>query len=308
MALQRASQIFTKDEIQSLRRLSPTRATWLIVHCWGVIIATWVVAAIWTNPLTIAVGVVVIGARQLGLAILFHDGAHYTLFPNKRLNDWVSEWLLSRPLLSGTVTSYRTYHLTHHRHTQQEEDPDLHLSAPFPIRKASFKRKVVRDLTGQTGWKQYGDAIRAGFGDPADPWPERLRRARRRIGPNLLANAVIFAALSMAGVWYLYFLLWWLPALTWNRFITRIRNIGEHAAVPDDNDRLRNTRTVLANWLERAFIAPYYVNYHLEHHLLVSCPCYRLKDAHRVLVAKGLREQMEVQPGYPAMLRQAVLA
>ena len=48
--------------------------------------------------------------------------------------------------------------------------------------------------------------------------------------------------------------------------MTRVRNIGEHAVVSDNNDRLRNTRTIITNWWERAFIAPYSVNYHLEHH------------------------------------------
>ena len=306
--LQRASQVFSKDEIQSLRRLSGWRSTWLIVHCWGVIVATWVVVAIWPNPLTILAGVVIVGARQLGLGILFHDGAHFTLYRNKAINDWVSEWLLSRPLLGGSVTSYRKTHLTHHRFTQQPDDPDLGLSAPFPITRTSFRRKVIRDLTGQTGWKQYGSAVRQAFGDASLSWLDRLRLARRRIGPNLIVNGLLLAGLSLAGVWYLYFLLWWLPALTWNRFITRIRNIGEHAAVPDDDDRLRNTRTVLANLAECALIAPYFVNYHLEHHLLVSCPCYRLRRAHTVLMDKGLGDRMEIQPNYPAMLRQAVVA
>ena len=38
--------------------------------------------------------------------------------------------------------------------TQQPEDPDLSLSAPFPITKESFYRKAIRDLTGQTFVKQ----------------------------------------------------------------------------------------------------------------------------------------------------------
>ena len=72
-------------------------------------------------------------------------------------------------------------------------------------------------------------------------------------------------------------------------FISRIRNIGEHGAVPDNDDRLRNTRTTHAGFLERALIAPYFVNYHLEHHLLVSCPCYRLPKAHALLIRERLR-------------------
>ena len=69
-------------------------------------------------------------------------------------------------------------------------------------------------------------------------------------------------------MWWAYPLLWLVPLLTWMMVITRIRNIAEHAVVPDANDPLRNTRTTKASLLERAFIAPYFVNYHLEHHLL----------------------------------------
>jgi fatty acid desaturase len=135
---------------------------------------------------------------------------------------------------------------------------------------------------------------------------QALKNGWRRFGPNIVINLVFLAGFTLAGKWYLYFLLWWVPALTWNRFVTRLRNIGEHAAVPDDNDRLRNTRTIEANWLERAFIAPYGVNYHLEHHLVVNAPWYNLKRAHQMLIEKGFLEQMEVQPNYKAMLAVAV--
>ena len=120
-----------------------------------------------------------------------------------------------------------------------------------------------------------------------------------------MINLGFLAGFSAAGVWYLYFLLWLLPSLTWYRMVVRIRNIGEHAVVPDNNDRLRNTRTTKANWLERAFIAPYHVHYHLEHHLLVNCPHYRLPRAHRFLLDKGLGEKMEIQSGYPSVIRMA---
>ena len=34
-------------------------------------------------------------------------------------------------------------------HTWTEKDPDVHLAAPFPITSESFRRKVMRDLTGR---------------------------------------------------------------------------------------------------------------------------------------------------------------
>src|SRR3712207_6904127 len=50
--------------------------------------------------------------------------------------------------LFRSTVAYRRYHLAHHAHTQQAEDPDLVLSAPFPITRASYRRKFWRDITG----------------------------------------------------------------------------------------------------------------------------------------------------------------
>ena len=56
----------------------------------------------------------------------------------------------------------------------------------------------------------------------------------------------------------------------------------------DSADPLRNTRTTKAGLLARAFIAPYYVNYHLEHHLLMTVPLFQLPKFHRLLSERGL--------------------
>ena len=321
-SVQRASDLFTREEIQALIKPDPYHGLLLIAHCWLMILALWftgyLTVASALHPLAKAVillgCVALIGARQLGLAILNHDGAHFTLHPNKRWNDWLSEWVLNRPLFGGSVIGYRKYHLQHHRFTQQANDPDLHLSAKFPITRSSFRRKVWRDLSGQTGFKQYGALIRAAIDRgktthdiTAGPGMGTSGRGFwHRFGPNLAINLVFFAGFTLAGAWYLYFLLWVVPAFTWERLITRLRNIGEHAVVPDDNDRMRNTRTVLASWWERAVIAPYFVNYHLEHHLLVSTPCYRLKTMHEMLLEKGLGPSMELKHGYRALLAVAL--
>jgi fatty acid desaturase len=302
--LQRPGDFFSPTEIAYLRTVSSWRSTLAIVHCWGVILGAWVVASIWTNPLTVILAIMIIGARQLGLFVLTHDGAHGALYANRKVNDWVCEWILNRPFTDEKIDTYRKYHVKHHVNTQQEDDPDLALSKPFPISKSSFRRKVIRDLTGQTGWDQYGRIFRAAF--KGDTLSQRLANAWRRIGPNVVINLLFLAGFAVAGVWYMYFLLWWVPALTWNRFVVRLRNIGEHAVVPDNDDRLRNTRTTIASWWERALIAPYNVQYHLEHHLVVNCPHYKLRDAHKMLIEKGFEDQMEIQKGYKAILALAV--
>ena len=301
----RGSDVFSRQEIEVLRRRNPWKATGMLAHAWAVIGGTWVLCVLYPHPLLIALGVMVVGTRQLGLFIISHDAAHNVLYGNRKLNDWAAEWICNRPALGASIDAYRAYHLVHHRHTQQEQDPDLKLSAPFPVTRASLWRKAWRDLSGQTGFKQHLGTIRGAFGAPGEPLASRLGKGVHRLGPNLLINLMFLAGFTAAGAWHLYFLLWVLPLTTWQLFVTRLRNIAEHACVPDNDDRLRNTRTTRANWLERAFIAPYYVNYHLEHHLLVSIPAYNLPRAHRLLLDKGLGDRMELQPGYLAVLRLA---
>src|SRR3981081_4007792 len=64
-------------------------------------------------------------------------------------------------------------------------------------------------------------------------------------------------------------------------------------------------RTTLAGPIERLLIAPYWVNFHAEHHLFMYLPRYRLPEAHRLLIEKGLIKRMEVRPGYLDVMRLA---
>jgi fatty acid desaturase len=225
--------------------------------------------AIWPNPFTFVLAVAVIGSRQLGLAILMHDGAHGCLANGEKLNMTLSQWFCAYPIFAETG-AYRRYHLQHHARTQQHDDPDLILSAPFPITRPSYRRKFWRDISGQTGYAQRKAQLLNALGDPSWPWQQRLAHFYSKLGPQFAANALLWVGLAAAGVWWAYPLLWLLPLMTWMMVITHIRNIAEHAVVPDSNDPLRNTRTTRAGLLERLFVAPYYVNYHSS---IICCTC-----------------------------------
>jgi fatty acid desaturase len=300
----RARDFMTEDELIEVRTRSAWKGIALIAHAWAVIAAAIAMVAIWPNPLTFLLAVAIIGSRQLGLAILMHDGAHGCLAADETLNMRLSQWLCAYPIFAET-RAYRRYHLQHHARTQQDDDPDLVLSAPFPITSASYRRKFIRDITGQTGYAQRKAQLLNALGARDWPLPRRLAHFGDKLGRQFFTNAVLFAAMALAGVWWAYPLLWLLPLVTWMMVITRIRNIAEHAVVPDSGDPLRNTRTTGAGWLERAFIAPYYVNYHLEHHLLFYVPCYNLPRVHEILSRSRFAGRMEVQPGYAAVLRLA---
>ena len=287
-------------EWEALRRVSAWRGLWLVAHAWGVIGLCLAASILFPNPLVWLAAVVVIGARQLGLAILMHEAAHGLLHPNRRANDIAGEWLCAAPV-GATLSSYRPYHLGHHKHTQTEDDPDLGLSAHFPVTRASLKRKVVRDLTGQTFLKQRLGLVRMaadGRGAAGLPTGDVPRAA-----PFLVTNAALLAFLIALGAGPAY-LVWLVAMATWFPLATRLRNIAEHACVASDDDPYTHARTTHANLVERALIAPYWVNYHAEHHLFMWLPCYRLPRAYRVLRQRGLANRIKTAPGYLDVLRE----
>ena len=297
-------EFFTPDEWQRLSERSSVKGLLLLAHCWLVIGLAMALGVVW--PITIPLMVMVIGTRQLGLFILMHDAAHGLLHPNRRINDTAALWFGGSEL-----NIYRPYHLQHHRFVQQSADPDLVLSAPFPISAASLRRKIVRDLTGQTFVKQrlgpLADKLKARQPNES-AWLLLVIEAKaQRV--FLLTNAIGFVLFAAAGLWWAWLLMWLLPMATWLPLVSRLRNIAEHALIVENStDPLRHARTTHANWLERALIAPYWVNYHCEHHMFTHIPCWNLPAAHRMLASKGVTQRMEVQPGYRAVLRLAASA
>lgn len=296
--------LFTPDEWTRISARSSWRGIVLVAHAWAVIIAAGALFVLFPNPLTYVLAVMLIGARQLGLAILMHEAAHGGLHPNLKLNDWLGEWLCAAPT-GASLAKYRPYHLTHHKFAQQAEDPDLILSAPFPTTRASLRRKIVRDLTGQTFFKQrFGPFLGKMRGDQPKGAIFAGEVARQK--PFLLWNLGILVALSAMGLWWAWLALWIVPMATWFPLVTRLRNIAEHALVAkDEPDPFRHARTTRANWIERALIAPYHVNFHAEHHLFMHTPCWNLPLAHRLLAEKGLTGGMLTAPGYVAVLKAA---
>lgn len=300
----RPSDLFTPAEWAPFQ----TRSAWigplLVLHCWTVILLAVAVGVLW--PVLIPLCVAVIGARQLGLAILMHEAAHGGLSPDGRLNDFLGHWLCAAPV-GASLALYRPYHLSHHKYAQQAEDPDLVLSAPFPVTRASLRRKIVRDLTGQTFFKQRVlFALKAFASRRDEDMAEAAVVTGRSIAPFLLVNAGLLTAAVLAGAWWAWFALWLLPMATWFPMVTRLRNIAEHACVEGSStDAFRAARTTRASWWERAFLAPYWVNFHAEHHLFMHVPCWKLPALHRAVRAKPQGARMEMAGGYVEVLAAA---
>jgi fatty acid desaturase len=297
-------------EIRRLSALSPWRSLLAIAQGYGLIALCAGVALAWWNPLTIALAVVGIAAAQHGLAILAHEATHYRLFETRWLNDLVGRLL---GLGNGvSMFSYRAVHRLHHNHLYEPIDPDLPLMGGYPRGRAYLVRKLLKDLTGSTAYKNFAYF----FGAPAhntetdrtprplDDTSPRLRRAAlndRWVVAGF--HAALLALMVATGWWVEYLVLWALPLLTVLQVILRLRAVLEHGAVRDKSSPYTAARTVLAPWYLGWILFPYDVNYHIEHHLYPAIPHYRLRAAHAALTRTGALDGAEVTTFAEAMRR-----
>ena len=287
--------------VKALAERSDFWGAWLTLHVWTIIIGSMAMFILFPNPLTFILAFLLIGSRQHGLSILMHDAAHGILFKTKALNEFVGKYLLGAPY-GGDLESYRKYHLKHHRFTQSEDDPDLPLSSKFPVSKASLRRKLFRDITGQTYLRLRLATLKMKRGEaPAIEGSDAFQKSSP--WPYIISNAIIFGVLAVLGHWWLYFALWFLPMMTWFFVVLRLRNITEHAMTTYDDNPLTHARTTYTNIFEKIFLGPYWVNYHVEHHAYMFVPCYRLKVLHKEMI--GHHDKMEIKRGYASVMKAA---
>lgn len=294
--------IFTREQWTQITAVSRWKGMALVLHAWAVIMAA-IIFALWaSHPAAWLLAIIIIGGRQLGLGILMHDAAHGGLHPNRKINNFLGHWA-SGITVGIDLYSYRTYHLTHHRYTQQKEDPDLILSAPFPIRPISMIRKIARDLSGLTFIKQRGLQILRAIASLSQGGKFSDQKALFQFW----AVQIIYISLSLlSGLGIGPYILWFIALATTFPLFLRIRNIAEHAAAPvGSDDPFSHARTTKANIWARTTVAPYWVNYHCEHHLFMGVPCYNLPKLHQILSPH--HDKMTIAPNYRAVLKQVTI-
>ncbi len=287
------SDVLTNEEIKPFTRRSDLRAWWIVLGDVAIMTAAFALPALGLNPLTVLLAILLLGGRQLGLAVNYHDCSHSVFFRTRWLNEVIGHWFAGG-LLNTSMYAYRNYHLKHHRFAGTMDDPDMKLALTYPASKASLKRKFVRDLTGRTGVKVV--------------WAQLKRVRPKRNAPFLLSHLLLFGALWAAGIAWAY-VLWWIAHLVVYQVILRLRFIGEHGVAIDrlSPDARENTSTTVLSWWERLFIGPNFVNFHLEHHLSAAVPCYHLPALHKLLNERGFFASHDcLSRGYLDVLRKAV--
>ena len=82
-------EALARDDVKALLVMRDARSWLSVAVNWGLVAASFALVARWPNPLTIVFALFVIGARQLGFAVLMHEAAHRSLFRTRAVNDLV---------------------------------------------------------------------------------------------------------------------------------------------------------------------------------------------------------------------------
>jgi fatty acid desaturase len=308
-----AADLLSRDEIRTFTRRSNLAGAVAIAWSWLVIAGCFAAVALVPHPAVFVGAVILVGGRQLALAVAMHEAAHGTLFRSRWCNEVLADWLCARPVWSD-VARYRTHHLGHHAHTGTDRDPDLGLALAEPMPRGSLVRKLARDISGLSGLRRVLgllaiDAELLVYDVGGSPRRAPVRGARHHVGAlarniwrPLLANALLFAVLALAGQAWV-FTVWAVAYLTMFSLVLRVRSLAEHACTERTADQLLNTRTTHATWLARMTFAPLHVNYHLEHHLLPTVPYWLLPQLHRRLADADALPSQSVARGYLHVLQ-----
>lgn len=310
------NEIFSKVELQDLTQRSNWMGFWAILSTWSTIAGAFALAA-WSLSLPLGwtvlvwlLVVIVLGGRQLALAIATHEATHRTLFSSRVLNDHFTDWLCARPI-GLDLFKYREHHFIHHTKTGTDDDVDISLIQGLPTTRASLRRKLVRDAVGITGAKflfgrlvmdaeymKWTVASHYEWLPRYSAW-HHFKRFVRNFYPTFLTNLALFGVLFAAGYGVVY-LVWLAAYLTTYPLFVRIRALAEHAATERTTDMFKNTRTTRAGWFARCLVAPMNVNFHIEHHVMASVPWHKLPKMHRLLASRGV---VSKPPGYLDVLK-----
>ena len=258
-----------------------------LVQSFGVVIA-----AAWINTWWSYLAAFVLMARgHVCLNILAHEAAHRLLFTNRRMNDGVGRWLLAYPTYQAML-AYRRVHFAHHRDEMGPDEPDLALYAGYPISRDSWRRKLRRDATGNSAFKNFRGLFFA------------LRRGQAE-ARYILAVHVVMLGASIVFMRPLAYVVWILSWSTLWKVSNRLRSIAEHGGMVRSRDRRLTTHVIRQSWFARYWMVPYNTGWHLAHHVDMGVPWRNLPRLHAELVRSGWVTEAIEYPSYRAFWRAA---
>lgn len=234
------------------------------------------------------------GSLWAFLANGFHELTHGTVFKTKALN-YVFLRIYSF-LCWASPVMYKASHTRHHLYTLHPPH-DLEVVLPMRLTLRGFLLSAIIDPLGLYG--SVAGTVRIALGRLRGPWenalfpesdPVERRRLFRWARITLLGHALIVAFSAITGLWLVAVLT--TGATFYGRWVYFLNTYSQHTGLQDDVPDFRLcTRTIVHNAVLQYLY--FHMNYHAEHHMYASVPCYHLRRLRREIsrdmpAAKGM--------------------
>jgi fatty acid desaturase len=281
-------------------------STRLLVYNLGYLAVAWAIAfaaiaVFWTHSAwyTFIFAFLVVSSRQQALLNCEHECAHRKFVRGRRGNDLLG-YLTGAPV-GSPFDAARARHLAHHRLLATPEDPDRELhSGEAKQSRTGLARYFANGLLGgYAGMVLMGPAVARS--------PSASGTTRRDLVSLALSQAAIAVVLTLAFDWWVYPALWLAPLATLTALCHLVRSFVEHAITDSESEAHHNRLiTIRSNRIERGLVAPYFMNYHAEHHLLPSVPAPKLKHVQERLADRSDKPPVLVRSSYGGAIRRYV--
>lgn len=275
---------------KELHQKSPAKAALLILHClllWSVpvLLLSWIwqfdLFLLWKIVLSLPLAWM--GGHGLLLAgFIGHEGFHFNLHSNRAVSALLGVAVTS-PLSPFLDVGFAVSHWNHHRETNGAADPDLQLFQPF---RHPLMRMTVARLRSFVIYGTHG--VKTALGLPLG-FRHSLALSASTLQRVAWFNIALAAIVLGVHVWLIQtnFILWsaFMTVLASSVIVSGVNPYIEHVNTGLESGMNARSRIGWVwDWLYAGS------NYHLEHHLYPSVPCYNLPKLHRFLVANGFYE------------------
>jgi fatty acid desaturase len=289
------------DQLRELSEVKEAATIGMILVDLAAIVMAAALSEAFRHPVVYFFAVILIGGRLHNLGALgVHEGAHYRLARNKRINDFIANYLLT-PLVFFDMPGYRKSHLIHHQFVGQDGDTEKGIELLNKPSRAAAMVLAIGLAIAPSGLSGIAFILAL------------IRQRPIRGGLMLIMTGGIIAGAVQGVVPCILLVKYWLiPFTTWLGCLVYVRGVLEHLRVPSDHELFNNnrvflTRTVRPSLFDRIFVIPIGLNYHLEHHLYPSVPCYRLGRLHALLMRnEDYRRQAIISRGYFRTIGQLI--
>lgn len=273
--MQTNKRIALPKELKEKNFLIPLRDTLLDYAAIVLIIALY---AVFKTTALLILAIVVTGIFIYRLQIIGHDGLHYCVAENKKLNDFFTRYILLAPQFTPTSLN-RFNHLNHHGKFATEADADWQY---YKTVDKDTKSKFYLWALSVIG---FGFVFKIAFkllkGKQSTAAKETAAAQTAKELPHdifsiLLAQLAIFLMFNFTLGWQYYFIIWLLAVFGVFVPLNTIRSFCEHSIAEPDHSKSNRLYTFNTNFFEAFILAPHNMNYHFEHHEYMYVPYYHL--------------------------------